>query len=191
MWAKVVDGKVEQVILNPVPIKAGGVLHPAQILSAWSSKELLDIGIYPLEKKPFNSKFFTNKSTKFVVGKTKVTEEPVLEDKDIDELKAMLCKEANVRAYLILADTDWLVQRAWEQPDARPISKTLIDYREQVRIASDTKVSAIKALDTVKKLSEYDMNAGWPASPSSDHYTREEIAKAEHVRINKLKALLE
>ena len=61
MWAKVVGGEVEQVILNPVPIKADGILHPAQILSAWSSKELLYIGIYPLERKSYNSKFFDKK----------------------------------------------------------------------------------------------------------------------------------
>ena len=72
MWAKVVDNKVEQIILNPVPISVNGVLHPAQILSAWSTKELLDIGVYSLEKKTFDDKFFIKKGTKFIIEKEKV-----------------------------------------------------------------------------------------------------------------------
>lgn len=190
MWAKVVDNKVEQIILNPVPISVNGVLHPAQILSAWSTKELLDIGVYSLEKKTFDDKFFIKKGTKFIIEKEKVIEEPVLEDRNIDEVKEELMTQANVRAYLILSETDWMVQRAWEQPDQRPISKKLIDYREQVRIASDTKVSEIKALTTVLKLSEYNMNDSWPIVPHPSDYTREEILRAEKARIEKLRNLL-
>ena len=190
MWALLNEDRsdVEQVIINPVPIRIGEVQHPAQIFSTWSHEELCEVGIYQLYVQTCDETYWEVLGTDFELDHDKyvVYEKPIKQPKPVHNTKAYLVCEVQERAYVILLQSDWAVLRAWETNGRKPVPSELLEYRDQVRECADRKVIEIDQLDTIEECESYDIEAGWPVYVERAPYSRIQVLEAEKKRIEEM-----
>lgn len=186
MWALVENGEIREVILNPVPVVANGIEYPITTFFEKTTKELIELGIHPLIRKPLNTRFYD------IVGRTytlspetgEVYEEDVGEPRNLFLLKNEFKAEILDRAANILSTTDWMVIRALETSGARPIPEEVISYREDVRKYSDRRVVDIDDINTLAELEAFNPDQGWPVMPESETpYTRVALRSVAEERV--------
>ena len=180
MWAKVVDGSVEELIAHPKNIvDENGIQHPRSIFSIWTKEEKIAIGIYDVIMAPtYDAKYYiSHDPTYAVVGDNVVQSiekagDHELEDKhatdeeskkmfDVDGkpvinfgLKSRAIDKVKSQQASYLAQTDWAIIR--KSDNGTEIPDNIQTYRDAVRVKAEEMEEAITKATTMeafKKLS--------------------------------------
>ena len=180
MWAKVVDGSVEEIIAHPKNIvDENGIQHPRSIFSIWTKEEKIAIGIYDVIMAPtYDAKYYiSHNPTYAVVGDNVVQSiekagDHELEDKhatdeeskkmfDVDGkpvinfgLKSKAIDTVKSQQASYLAQTDWAIIR--KSDNGTEIPDNIQTYRDAVRVKAEEMEEAITKATTMeafKKLS--------------------------------------
>ena len=180
MWAKVVDGSVEELIAHPKNIvDENGIQHPRSIFSIWTKEEKIAIGIYDVIMAPtYDAKYYiSHDPTYAVVGDNVVQSiekagDHELEDKhatdeeskkmfDLDGkpvinfgLKSKAIDTVKSQQASYLAQTDWAIIR--KSDNGTEIPDNIQTYRDAVRVKAEEMEEAITKATTMeafKKLS--------------------------------------
>ena len=180
MWAKVVDGSVEEIIAHPKNIvDENGIQHPRSIFSIWTKEEKIAIGIYDVIIAPtYDDKYYiSHNPTYAVVGDNVVQSiekagDHELEDKhatdeeskkmfDLDGkpvinfgLKSKAIDTVKSQQASYLAQTDWAIIR--KSDNGTEIPDNIQTYRDAVRVKAEEMEEAITKATTMeafKKLS--------------------------------------
>ena len=180
MWAKVVDGSVEEIIAHPKNIvDENGIQHPRSIFSIWTKEEKIAIGIYDVIMAPtYDDKYYiSHNPTYAVVGDNVVQSiekagDHELEDKhatdeeskkmfDLDGkpiinfgLKSKAIDTVKSQQASYLAQTDWAIIR--KSDNGTEIPDNIQTYRDAVRVKAEEMEEAITKATTMeafKKLS--------------------------------------
>lgn len=180
MWAKVVDGSVEEIIAHPKNIvDENGIQHPRSIFSIWTKEEKIAIGIYDVIMAPtYDDKYYiSHNPTYAVVGDNVVQSiekagDHELEDKhatdeeskkmfDVDGkpvinfgLKSKAINTVKSQQASYLAQTDWAIIR--KSDNGTEIPDNIQTYRDAVRVKAEEMEEAITKATTMeafKKLS--------------------------------------
>ena len=180
MWAKVVDGSVEEIIAHPKNIvDENGIQHPRSIFSIWTKEEKIAIGIYDVIMAPtYDDKYYiSHDPTYAVVGDNVVQSiekagDHELEDKhatdeefkkmfDLDGkpiinfgLKSKAINTVKSQQASYLAQTDWAIIR--KSDNGTEIPDNIQTYRDAVRVKAEEMEEAITKATTMeafKKLS--------------------------------------
>ena len=167
MWAKVVDGSVEELIAHPKNIvDENGIQHPRSIFSIWTKEEKIAIGIYDVIMAPtYDAKYYiSHNPTYAVVGDNVVQSiekagDHELEDKhatdeeskkmfDLDgkpiinfglKSKAINIVKSQQASYL--AQTDWAIIR--KSDNGTEIPDNIQTYRDVIRVKAEEMETAI------------------------------------------------
>ena len=180
MWAKVVDGSVEEIIAHPKNIvDENGIQHPRSIFSIWTKEEKIAIGIYDVIMAPtYDDKYYiSHNPTYAVVGDNVVQSiekagDHELEDKhatdeeskkmfDLDGkpiinfgLKSKAIDTVKSQQASYLAQTDWAIIR--KSDNGTEIPDNIQTYRDAIRVKAEEMEEAITKATTMeafKKLS--------------------------------------
>ena len=180
MWAKVVDGSVEEIIAHPKNIvDENGIQHPRSIFSIWTKEEKIAIGIYDVIMAPtYDDKYYiSHNPTYAVVGDNVVQSiekagDHELEDKhatdeeskkmfDLDGkpvinfgLKSKAIDTVKSQQASMLSQTDWAIIR--KSDNGTEIPDNIQTYRDAVRVKAEEMEEAITKATTMeafKKLS--------------------------------------
>lgn len=114
-----------------------------------------------------NPNIYTLES-QFVVTGTNATQDYTVVPLPLPDSKGTYTSEVKAKAYSILQPTDWLVVRKVE--NGTEISADWNNWRESVRVESQTKVSAIDACATADELEAYvtsEAYSYWPPEPAT------------------------
>ena len=180
MWAKVIDGSVEEIIAHPKNIvDENGIQHPRSIFSIWTKEEKIAIGIYDVIMAPtYDDKYYiSHNPTYAVVGDNVVQSiekagDHELEDKhatdeeskkmfDLDGkpiinfgLKSKAIDTVKSQQASMLSQTDWAIIR--KSDNGTEIPDNIQTYRDAVRVKAEEMEEAITKATTMeafKKLS--------------------------------------
>ena len=179
MWAKVVDGSVEEIIAHPKNIvDENGIQHPRSIFSIWTKEEKIAIGIYDVIMAPtYDDKYYiSHNPTYAVVGDNVVQSiekagDHELEDKhatdeeskkmfDLDGkpvinfgLKSKAIDTVKSQQASYLAQTDWAIIR--KSDNGTEIPDNIQTYRDAIRVKveeMETAISSCITMDDFKSL---------------------------------------
>jgi hypothetical protein len=75
----------------------------------------------------------------------------------------------------MISQTDWMVTRSAE-PNGKPVSQEVLDYRAAIRLASDAKEAAIAATTDTAELAAYITGTEYPVWPSDSTAPVESVA---------------
>ena len=75
----------------------------------------------------------------------------------------------------MISQTDWMVTRSAE-PNGKPVSQEVLDYRAAIRLASDAKEAAIEATADTAELAAYITGTEYPVWPSDSPAPVESVA---------------
>jgi hypothetical protein len=174
MWAKVVDGSVEEIIAHPKNIvDENGIQHPRSIFSIWTKEEKIAIGIYDVIMAPtYDNKYYiSHEPTYAVVGDNVVQSiekagDHELEDKhatdeefkkmfDLDGkpiinfgLKSKAINTVKSQQASYLAQTDWAIIR--KSDNGTEIPDNIQTYRDAVRVKAEEMEEAITKATTME-----------------------------------------
>ena len=167
MWAKVVDGSVEELIAHPKNIvDENGIQHPRSIFSIWTKEEKIAIGIYDVIMAPtYDNKYYiSHEPTYAVVGDNVVQSiekagDHELEDKhatdeeskkmfDLDGkpiinfgLKSKAIDTVKSQQASMLSLTDWAIIR--KSDNGTEIPDNIQTYRDVIRVKAEEMETAI------------------------------------------------
>ena len=167
MWAKVVDGSVEELIAHPKNIvDENGIQHPRSIFSIWTKEEKIAIGIYDVIMAPtYDAKYYISHNPTYAVDGDNVVQsiekagDHRLEDEDaVDEdgnnildsdgnqvinrgLKSNEIDTIKSQQASMLAQTDWAIIRKSDNGTEIPVN--IQTYRDAVRVKAEEMEVAI------------------------------------------------
>ena len=167
MWAKVVDGSVEELIAHPKNIvDENGIQHPRSIFSIWTKEEKIAIGIYDVIMAPtYDDKYYISHNPTYAVDGDNVVQsiekagDHRLEDEDaVDEdgnnildsdgnqvinrgLKSNEIDTVKSQQASMLAQTDWAIIRKSDNGTEIPVN--IQTYRDAVRVKAEEMEVAI------------------------------------------------
>jgi hypothetical protein len=146
----ILDG---QPLAPDVPFKHAGIQYPANWLRLSSQKERLAIGITEVpDPQPYDQRFYFGYDDK---GK--------LIPKDHTQLVEQWTQQTRTTANTLLAPTDWIIIREADNGKvADPVLKT---WREDIRLATGVKVTAIRDTANTEELAAYITGADYPVWP--------------------------
>jgi len=146
----ILDG---QPLAPDVPFKHAGIQYPANWLRLSSQKERLAIGITEVpDPQPYDQRFYWGYDDK---GK--------LIPKDHTQLVEQWTQQTRTTANTMLAPTDWIIIREADNGKvADPVLKT---WREDIRLATGVKVTAIRDTADTEELAAYITGADYPVWP--------------------------
>jgi len=150
------DGKP----LSPdVPFKHAGIQYPANWLRLSSPQERKAIGITEVpDPQPYDQRFYWG---------------PGL-PKDHTQLVEQWTQQTRTTANTLLQPTDWVIIREADNGKAAdPLLKT---WREDIRLATGVKVTAIRDTLDTDELAAYITGADYPVWPA-DPYAPQPVAK--------------
>jgi hypothetical protein len=183
MWAKITDGKIEEVIAYPKTIIINDVKHPPSIFTSWSWAELNSIGIFQVEdtatrgdarfQKTSGPTYTYKASEKKVVTSYTITDLSLVDydlvDSDgnvlkdpngnkinVEGLKTIAKREANGKANALISRLRWLTERV-TMDSSKTIPTAVTTYCAAIRTDADNIVKAIDAasdMDAFKALYE-------------------------------------
>jgi hypothetical protein len=84
--------------------------------------------------------------------------------RNLDELKKSTIAQDRTTAGQLLSGSDWMIIRR-EEIGSEPAQKWL-DYREEVRTASNDREAAVMAVTTIEELAELALSE-WPTDPNA------------------------
>jgi hypothetical protein len=130
-----------------------GTQYPANFLRLSTLEEKQAIGITEVpDPEPYDQRFYWG---------------PGL-PKDHAQLVEQWTQQARTTANSLLAPTDWVIIR--EADNGKPADAALKQWREDIRLATGVKVTAIKATADTAELAAYITGTEYPVWPS-DPYT--------------------
>ena len=146
----ILDG---QPLAPDVPFKHAGIQYPANWLRLSSQKERLAIGITEVpDPQPYDQRFYWGYDDK---GK--------LIPKDHTQLVEQWTQQTRTTANTLLSPTDWIIIREADNGKvADPVLKT---WREDIRLATGVKVTAIRDTADTEELAAYITGADYPVWP--------------------------
>jgi hypothetical protein len=173
MWAKVVDGSVEEIIAHPKSIvDENGIQHPRSIFSIWTKEEKIAIGIYDVIMAPtYDSKYYISHDPTYAVDGDNVVQsiekagDHRLEDEDaVDEdgnnildpdgnqvinigLKSATIQKVKYQQESYLAQTDWTIVRKVD--NGTEIPANIQTYRDAIRVKAEEMETAISSCITM------------------------------------------
>ena len=174
MWAKVVDGSVEELIAHPKNIvDENGIQHPRSIFSIWTKEEKIAIGIYDVIMAPtYDSKYYISHDPTYAVDGDNVVQsiekagDHRLEDEDaVDEngnnildpdgnqvinigLKSATIQKVKYQQESYLAQTDWTIIRKVD--NGTEIPANIQTYRDAIRVKAEEMETAISSCITME-----------------------------------------
>ena len=167
MWAKVVDGSVEEIIAHPKNIvDENGIQHPRSIFSIWTKEEKIAIGIYDVIMAPtYDAKYYISHDPTYEVVEDNVVEsiEKASDRKLEDILKVDDGGNARLDPYGIqlvtiglksnaiqtvknqqasyLSQTDWTIIR--KADNGTEVPENIQTYRDAIRVKATEMETAI------------------------------------------------
>ena len=146
----ILDG---QPLAPDVPFKHAGIQYPPNWLRLSSQKERLAIGITEVpDPQPYDQRFYWGYDAE---GK--------LIPKDHAQLVDQWVAQTRTTANTLLAPTDWIIIREADNGKvADPVLKT---WREDIRLATGVKVTAIRDTADTEELAAYITGADYPVWP--------------------------
>ena len=146
----ILDG---QPLAPDVPFKHAGIQYPANWLRLSSQKERLAIGITEVpDPQPYDQRFYWGYDAE---GK--------LIPKDHTQLVEQWTQQTRTTANTLLSPTDWIIIREADNGKAAdPVLKT---WREDIRLATGVKVTAIRDTTDTEELAAYITGADYPVWP--------------------------
>lgn len=132
-----------------------GIQYPSNWLLLSSVDERVELGISgPLPEPPwYDQRFYWGPD----------------QPKDHAQLVAEYIGHVKRNAGAMISQTDWMVTRSAE-PNGKPVSQGVLDYRAAIRLASDVKEAAITGTADTDELAAYITGADyptWPLDPSA------------------------
>jgi len=142
-----------------VPFKHAGIQYPANWLRLSSPQERKAIGITEVpDPQPYDQRFYWG---------------PGL-PKDHTQLVEQWVQQTRTTANTLLAPTDWIIIREADNGKAAdPLLKT---WREDIRLATGVKVTAIRDTADTDDLAAYITGADYPVWPA-DPYAPQPVAE--------------
>ena len=173
MWAKVVDGSVEELIAHPKNIvDENGIQHSRSIFSIWTKEEKIAIGIYDVIMAPtFDQRYYISHDPTYAVVGDNVVEsiekagDIKLEDEDaVDEdgnffldingnqvinrgLKSNTIQKIKSQQASYLAQTDWAIIR--KSDNGTEIPANIQTYRDAIRVKAEEMETAVTNCTTM------------------------------------------
>jgi hypothetical protein len=140
--------------LSPdVAFTHGGVQYPANWLRLSSPEERAAIGIIEVpDPQPYDQRFYWGYDSE---GK--------LIPKDHTQLVEQWTAQTRTTANTLLAPTDWIIIR--EADNGKPADADTKAWRESIRLATGTKVTAIKQTTDTADLAAYVTSAAYSSWP--------------------------
>ena len=146
----ILDG---QPLAPGVPFTHGGIQYPANFLALSTQKERLAIGITEVPDPPvWDQRFYWGYDDK---GN--------LIPKDHGQLVDQWVNQTRTTANTLLAPTDWIIIR--EADNGKPADPVLKTWREDIRIATGVKLTAIRDTTDTEELAAYITSANYPEWP--------------------------
>ena len=146
----ILDG---QPLAPDVPFKHAGIQYPANWLRLSSQKERLAIGITEVpDPQPYDQRFYWGYDDK---GK--------LIPKDHAQLVEQWVAQTRTTANTLLSPTDWIIIR--EADNGKPADPALKTWREDIRLVTGVKVTAIRDTADTDELAAYITGADYPVWP--------------------------
>jgi len=153
----ILDG---QPLAPDVPFKHAGIQYPANWLRLSSQKERLAIGITEVpDPQPYDQRFYWGYDDK---GK--------LIPKDHTQLVEQWTQQTRTTANTLLSPTDWIIIR--EADNGKPADPALKTWREDIRLATGVKVTAIRDTADTEELAAYITGADYPVWPVDPYSPR-------------------
>jgi hypothetical protein len=156
----ILDGKP----LSPdVAFTHDGVQYPANWLRLATPEQRAAIGITEVpDPEPYDQRFYWGPSL----------------PKDHTQLVEQWTQQTRTTANTLLAPTDWIIIR--EADNGKPADPAIKTWREDIRLATGTKISAIEQTADTAALAAYITGADYPTWPS-DPYAPAQPAPADGV----------
>ena len=174
MWAKVVDGSVEELIAHPKNIvDENGIQHPRSIFSIWTKEEKIAIGIYDVIMAPtYDAKYYISHNPTYAVDGDNVVQsiekagDHRLEDEDaVDEdgnnilnidgnqvinkgLKSNEIQKVKDQQRSHLQYCDWAIIRKVD--NGTEIPANIQTYRDAIRVKAEEMETAISSCTTME-----------------------------------------
>jgi len=146
----ILDG---QPLAPDVPFKHAGIQYPANWLRLSSQKERLAIGITEVpDPKSWDERWAWGYDDK-----------GDLIWKDHTQLVEQWTQQTRTTANTLLAPTDWIIIR--EADNGKPADPVLKTWREDIRLATGVKVTAIRDTTDTEELAAYITSASYPEWP--------------------------
>ena len=133
-------------------------------------EQLAAAGFYcyvPSTSPTVNTNIYTVESTWVITG-TNATQEYTVVPLPLDGSKGTYTSEVKAKAYSILQPTDWLVVRQVENGSTIPTDWNT--WREDIRLESQDKVTAIESCEDADALETYvtsEAYSFWPPEPTT------------------------
>lgn len=177
MWALIKDGKIVKTINKPEPITINNIKYPKNIFTIWSDSDLKKLGIFKIIVKNdgYDKRFYKRSGETIKIGKTKgiVTITNNIEARELEEVKEEVISNIKSVASSLLADSDWMVIREFEDSE-KPVSDEWNSYRTSVRNRSNELETIVDECETVEEIkalhetNEIDVDPEihtWPSKP--------------------------
>lgn len=153
--------------LSPdVPFEHDGIQYPANWLRLSTPEERAAIGITEVpDPAPYDQRFYWG-----------YDHDGQLIPKDHAQLVDQWAQQTRTTANTLLQPTDWIIIREADNGKvADPVLKT---WREDIRLATGTKITAIKATTDTPALASYITGADYPTWPSDPYAPGPALADA-------------
>jgi hypothetical protein len=159
------DGRL---ISPDVAFTLNGVQYPANFLRLSTEQEKAALGIVWVAPEPYyDQRFYWGYDA-----------EGNLIPKDHTQLVEQWTQQTRTTANTLLAPTDWIIIR--EADNGKPADPAIKTWRENIRLATGTKISAIEQTADTAALAAYITGADYPAWPN-DPYAPAQPALADGV----------
>ena len=144
--------------LSPdVAFTHAGIQYPANWLRLSTAKQRKDIGITEApDPQPYDQRFYWGYDA-----------DGHLIPKDHAQLVDQWVAQTRTTANTLLAPTDWIIIR--EADNGKPADPLLKTWREDIRLATGTKVTAIRDTADTPALAAYITGAEYPVWPSDPY----------------------
>ena len=142
-----------QIIKTPKPMVISDVTYPAAIFRDAATLEALGILPYRVDNTINQRYYWTGETTVAEVSGEMVATVTGTE-KDVDSLKISMISKVRSSVSSKLAQTDWMVIRAYE--GGTEMTTEMSTYRTSLRAESNTKETEINALTTLAEVIDYE-----------------------------------
>lgn len=128
------------------------ITYPADSLRDQATRDAIGLVDEPAPPRP-NDKFYW-------VGELGADGTYPCEPKDLVDLKKLLVAEVKATANSLLSPTAWMIERAMDPSSGKPVPQNVLDYRADVRSASNDNEAIILSAKAVEALEAF--AAKWP-----------------------------
>lgn len=148
MFAIIQKNKFVKFLSENTPFEINGLRYPANYLNLSSAEEKAKLGIVDVvyTARPDDKYYWVSEAAP-VVKDGAVSVEYTATPKDLDGLKAQAVEAVNAAAGGLLAPSDYMVLKAFENGSA--VSPDWLTWRKEIRAQAKAQKALIAAIDTV------------------------------------------